>query len=127
MPGSAHLIPPFTHLCSLCPLCVSLDRMGRESTSRRRLAGALFLAGAIIMLVIGETVLKSRLKDLSFLVYWLICFVLTGLAIFVAFLDASAVGRRTRLEARDLLETTLGRIEKDAKRKPQPLQRDNGN
>lgn len=79
------------------------------------------------MLVIGETVLKSRLKDLSFLVYWLICFVLTGLAILVAFLDASAVRRRTRREARDLLETTLGRIETDAKHKPQGSESNHGN
>ena len=74
-----------------------------------------------MMLVVGETVLKSRLKDLPFLVYWLICFVLTGLAILVAFLDARAVGRRTRREARDLLETTLGRIETNAKHKPARL------
>jgi len=79
-----------------------------------------------MMLVVGETVLKSRLKDLPFLVYWLICFVLTGLAILVAFLDASAVRHRTRREARDLLETTLGRLETDAKHKPQPSQSDNG-
>jgi hypothetical protein len=100
--------------------------MGLETTSRRRLAGVLFLVGALIMLVVGETVLKSRLKDLSFLVYWLICFVLTGMAIFVAFLDASEVGRRTRREARDLLETTLSRIETDAKHKPQGSQSDDG-
>ena len=78
------------------------------------------------MLVVGETVLKSRLKDLSFLVYWLICFVFTGMAIFVAFLDASAVGRHTRQEARDLLETTLGRIESDAKNKPQRSRSNDG-
>ena len=79
------------------------------------------------MLVAGETVLKPRLKDLSFLVYWLICLVLTGLAILVAFLDASAVRRRTRREARDLLESTLGRIEADAKHKPPGSQKNDGN
>ena len=78
------------------------------------------------MLVVGETVLKSRLKDLSFLVYGLICFVLTGMAIVVAFLDAKAVGRHTRQEARDLLETTLGRIEADAKHKPHRSQSNDG-
>jgi hypothetical protein len=100
--------------------------MRPETMSRRRLAGVLFLAGALIMLVVGETLLKSQLKDLSFLVYWLICFVLTGMAILVAFLDASAVRRRTRREARDLLESTLGRIETDAKHTPQGSQSHDG-
>ena len=93
--------------------------MGLETTRRRRATGILFLATALLMLLAGETVLKAQLKDLSFLVYWLICFVLTGLAILVAFLDASAVRRRTRREARDLLQTTLGRIEADARHKPE--------
>lgn len=100
--------------------------MGSETTRRRRLAGVLFLTTALIMLIAGETLLKSQLKDLSFLVYWLICFGLTGLAILVAFLDASAVRRRTRREARDLLETTLGRIETDARHKPQRSQTNDG-
>lgn len=77
------------------------------------------------MLIAGETVLKSRLKDLSFLLYWSLCFVLTGLAILVAFLDARSVQRRTRHEARTLIETTLSDIEIEAKHKP-PQRRGNG-
>lgn len=70
------------------------------------------------MLVAGQTVLQSRLRDLSFLIYWLACFLFTGGAIFVAFLDARALAQRTRREARDLLETTFNRIQADAKEKP---------
>ena len=94
--------------------------MGHQPVASRRVLGALFLAGALILLIAGQTVLKSRLKDFSFLLYWSICFVLTGAAILVAFLDARAVQRRTRREARSLLEATLNKIELDARHKPPP-------
>jgi hypothetical protein len=47
--------------------------------------------------------------------YWLICLILTTAAIMIAFLDARALRRQTREEARDLLQTTLKEIETDAK------------
>jgi hypothetical protein len=92
--------------------------MGRDATTFRRVLGATCLAGALVMLVAGQTVLQPRLRDLSFLLYWFVCFLFTGAAILIAFLDARAVQRRTRREARDLLEATLSRIETDAKNKP---------
>ena len=70
------------------------------------------------MVVAGQTVLKSRLQDVGFLVYWLICFLLTGLAIFVALIDARALRQRTRSEARNLLQSTLDEIATDARNKP---------
>ena len=69
------------------------------------------------MLVSGETLLKNKLSRLAFLVYWLVCFALTTLAILVAFLDVRAVQRRIRREQRDLLDRTLKNIEKDAQSK----------
>jgi cation transport ATPase len=92
--------------------------MGLDATGRRRLTGALILMAALAMLIAGQTVLKSRLHDVIFLVYWLICFVLTGAAILVAYLDARALQRKTRREARELIETTLNHIETDARKKP---------
>jgi hypothetical protein len=69
------------------------------------------------MLIAGESVLRGRLRDFAFVVYWLACFGLTCLAILIAFLDVRALGRQTRQEQRDLLKTTLDKIQLDAKKK----------
>ena|SRR5579864_524310 len=92
--------------------------MGLDATTRRRRFGVLMLAAALLMLVAGQTVLKNRLKDLGFLMYWLGCLVFTAIAIVVAYIDARSLQRRGRREARELLENTLGEIQKDATKKP---------
>jgi len=89
--------------------------MALDATARRRWLGALVLLAALGMLVGGETVLKGRLENLAFLLYWLACFGLTGAAVLIALLDARAVRRRTRQEQHDLFETTLRQIESEAK------------
>jgi hypothetical protein len=92
--------------------------MGLDATTRRRWLGAVVLFAAIGMLIAGQTVLKSRLRDAGFIIYWLLCFLLTITAILVAYLDVRAVQQKTQREARELLETTLSKIEKDARKKP---------
>jgi len=92
--------------------------MGLSATARRRWLGVLMLASAVGMLIAGETLLQGRLTNVGFLVYWLVCLLFTGSAIFIAFLDARATSRQTREEARELLENTLKKIETDAKAKP---------
>lgn len=92
--------------------------MGLHNTGRRRWFGALMLLGALGLLVAGETVLKGRLDGMAFLLYWMLCFVFTGLAIVTAYLDARALQTRTRREARELLQTTLSKIQTDAQKKP---------
>jgi cation transport ATPase len=92
--------------------------MSRDATTLRRVLGAACLTAALAMLIAGQTILRPHLSNLSFLLYWLTCFLFTGAAILIAFLDGRAVQRRTRREARDLLEATLSRIETDAKNKP---------
>jgi len=92
--------------------------MGLDITVRRRWFGALMLLGALGLLVVGETVLKGRLDGMVFLLYWMLCFVFTGLAIVTAYLDARALQTRTRREARELLQTTLNKIQTDAQKKP---------
>ena len=100
--------------------------MGNKSDLRRRLVGASFLAVAVLMLIVGQvwdTMLRERLSKPGFLLFWMICFLFTFLAILVAFLDLSVVRRRTHAEQRALLEDTLTEIarEKEAKaRKPSP-------
>ena|SRR2546426_9072478 len=87
--------------------------------ARRRWTGSIALAGALAMLVVGQILLKRRLSDLAFLVYWMICFLLTGLAMAMALLDMRAVRNRTRQEQRRLLETTIEQIQADARTKQQ--------
>jgi len=72
------------------------------------------------MLVVGQTILQNRLRDLSFLAYWMICFGLTGLAVAVALLDARENKRRLRQERRDLLQTTLKDIQSAAQKHGRP-------
>ena len=73
------------------------------------------------MLICGETLLKSSLAGTAYLIYWLICFGLTAIAIVVAFLDLRALQQRIRDEHRTLFETTLDEIETDAQtKKPKP-------
>jgi len=89
--------------------------MAFDATTRRRWGGILVLIGALGMLIAGETVLQGRLQNVAFVLYWLLCLILTTAAIIIAFLDARALRRQTREEARDLLQSTLKEIETDAK------------
>ena len=92
--------------------------MDLDATARRRWFGGIVLFAALAMLLVGETLLKGRLAGSSFLIYWLVCFALTTLAIIIAFLDVRALQRRIHQEQRELLETTLKKIEREAKNKP---------
>lgn len=93
--------------------------MGLDATIRRRILGGVILVAALIMLVLGLTLLWGRLSNMAFLLYWLACIVLTGLAMAVALLDARALRERTRREERALLENTLKDIVDDARKRPQ--------
>ena len=85
-----------------------------DATAGRRWFGAVVLAGALAMLVLGQTVLRDRLKDLEYLFYWIGCFGLTGLAVLVALWDVRALRRRSRQAERALLQSTLQQIEAQA-------------
>jgi len=65
------------------------------------------------MLVTGQTILNHRLQPLAMLVYWSICFMLTGIAACVALLDASRVRNEQRNAQRELIESTLQEIERE--------------
>jgi hypothetical protein len=81
------------------------------ATVRRRWFGALYLALAAGLLIWGQTVLKPYLQGPVFILYWLACFVLTGLSMLIALLDVRAMRRQTRQQQRDLVERTLLEIE----------------
>jgi len=92
--------------------------MAWEASSRRRTLGCVFLTVAVMLLVGGETVFQGRLHDSGFVLYWSACFVCTGLAMVVAFVDLRALQRQTREEQRELVKDTLREIESDAKDRP---------
>jgi hypothetical protein len=83
--------------------------------NRRRLFGAVVLGAAILLLILGQTVLKGRLSPVVFVLYWMACFACTGLAILIAFLDARALSQKTIQEHRDLLQNALKEIETKAR------------
>ena len=93
--------------------------MKMDTPARRRWFGALCLAAALVMLLCGQTFLKDRLNGSVFLslLYWLACFVFTGLAMIAALRDLRFVSRTTRQERRQLLEDTLKQIETEARKK----------
>jgi len=75
-----------------------------------RKRGLIFLIIAVVMLILGETVLRSSLARVPFILYWMFCFLFTGLAIIFAFLDVAGVQRQARAQQRELLEKTISEI-----------------
>lgn len=88
--------------------------MSRAADARRRWFGCFFLITAVGLLIWGETILKPYLSGLVFVLYWLLCFGMTGLAILTAWLDIRAIRRRTRAEQEALLARSLQAIERDS-------------
>lgn len=81
----------------------------------RRWAGGVALATAIGMIVAGEMVLNRMLGPATLAIYYAVCFLLTTFAILVAFVDARQTALRSAKEQRDLFDTTLRKIEEEAK------------
>ena len=93
--------------------------LGMDSTTgiRHRKRGLIFLIISVLMLVLGETLLRSSLGKVPFILYWMACMVFTFLAIVFAFLDVAGVQRQAREQQRELLEKTIREIarQKEAK------------
>lgn len=83
----------------------------RFTKSGRRWFGALSLAGAVIMLLAGQTILASRLSGGMFVAYWCVCLLLTCFALLAAIVDAARVRAESREHQRELIESTLREIE----------------
>ena len=77
----------------------------------------IFLIISVVMLILGETVLRLRPEQVPFILYWMTCFVFTGMAIVFAFLDVAGVQRQAREQQRELLDKTIREIarQKEAK------------
>jgi len=89
--------------------------MGLSATTRRRVLGSLFLLTAVVMVLLGQTVLEECLRGLNYVLYWMACVIMTGLAVLTALLDVRAIQQRSRRDQYDLLTSTVEKIEKDAK------------
>jgi hypothetical protein len=81
--------------------------MALSPEARRRFLGLVLLGFAGLMLVVGITVLAPRLRGATFLVYWLGCMSLTGLAVLTALLDLWATRRRVRQAQHELLSRAI--------------------
>jgi 4-hydroxybenzoate polyprenyltransferase len=89
--------------------------MSMSGQARRRWLGGIALGLALLILILGETALKDRLNATGFVLYWATCFVLTLVAVFVAFKDMKDVQRKVGREQKELLEGTLQKIEREAR------------
>lgn len=95
--------------------------MKRYAKSRRRWFGAVCLLGAIALLLAGQTGLEGRLAGVAFILYWLLCLLLTLLAMVTALLDVAALRRENRDRQRALIESTIEEIQAGRTR---PAERD---
>ncbi len=80
----------------------------------RRWLGVIALGLAVVMLTAGETLLQGKLSPAGFVIYWAVCFLVTGVAIVLALAEARAVARSARQQNRVLLESTLREIEQES-------------
>jgi len=89
----------------------------RNFWNKRRVAGTIFLGISILLLALGETVLRYRLTPIATLVYWTACLLATFGAILCALLDLGHSFRQSHDEQRALLEGTLREIESERARR----------
>lgn len=87
--------------------------MAANATQRLRLIGLVFLSIALLLAILGQSVLRPRLEGLVFLIYWITCLVALGLAVAIALLDILLVRHQARQEQIELLRQTLGRTSAD--------------
>ncbi len=76
---------------------------------RVRRVGAISLGAALVVLLVGLTVLEPRLRGWLFVGYWLACFLLAGVAMLAALLDLWLVRRRARAARRELARQVFQR------------------
>ncbi len=78
------------------------------------------LAVPIAMLVLGQTAFKSGLAEHTalFLAYWLVCFLFTFAAMFLALAEIRAIRRQTQEETQDLIAKTLSEAKHSQEKTP---------
>jgi len=81
----------------------------RPIDKRRRWIGLFFLIASAAMLTWGSTWLAPYLKGTTYLIYWLVCFLFTTLAMGTALLDMWVIRSRARQERKALAEEVFKR------------------
>lgn len=91
-----------------------MSETSRRKSLRRRF-GIVCIAAAILMLLVGETVLRKTLatNPVWLIAYWMLCFILTAMAAMAAIVDVARVRMESREEQRSLLEKTLLEVERE--------------
>ena len=83
--------------------------MSNPADARRRWFGLFFLFIALGLLIWGQTILKPHLSGLGFVLYWLVCFAFTILAMLTALLDFWVIRIRARREQREMIKRAVER------------------
>lgn len=84
-----------------------------RADKRRRWFGLFYLLVALTMLIWGQTLLKSHLKGLAYLLYWLAVFVLTFLAMATAMLDMWIIRLRQRQSENEAVQKAIKGLGKE--------------
>jgi purine-cytosine permease-like protein len=79
------------------------------STTLRWLA-TICLGVSVGMVVVGESLLKERLRAEAFIYYWLVCIIFTFLTMVIALADYWVVRRRLHREQKALFQEALRAI-----------------
>jgi uncharacterized membrane protein len=79
------------------------------STTLRWLATAC-LTVSVGMVVVGQSLLKDRLRAEAFIYYWLVCIIFTFLTMAIALVDYWVVRRRLHREQKALFQDALRAI-----------------
>ena len=82
----------------------------------RWLSGIL-LAMALLMLLLGQTILAKSLTGKTFICYWLACFICTGAAAIAAIIDFFSLQRRARIQQKEIMEKVFREVMKEDPRK----------
>lgn len=91
----------------------------------RRWYGLLCLVLGASMLVWGQTLLASRLQGKTFIIYWTLCFLVTGLALIFALWETRRLRIRLQEEEKALFREMVRQIElaRRAKEAEQPAEK----
>ena len=81
--------------------------------SARRFVPVIFLLAALSMLILGLTAFSPKLTGTAFVTYWLICFLLTGVAAILALIDVALIRRELKKKQRELIESTLAEAQSE--------------
>lgn len=93
--------------------------MGHSLLPPRRWYGLLCLILGGFMLLWGQTLLKDHLVGKSFIVYWTLCFLVTGAALIISLWDTHRLRRMLREQEKELFKRMVDQVEEARREKNQ--------